>query len=57
VAAGRELRVFVKPEEISDLAAYELARSIAKEIEKRLRYPGEIKVAVLRESRAIEFAR
>ncbi len=57
VAAGRELRVFVKPEEINDLAAYELARSIAKEIEKRLRYPGEIKVAVLRESRAIEYAR
>jgi ribonuclease Y len=47
----------VKPEEISDLKAYELARSIAKEIEAKLRYPGEIKVAVLRESRAIEYAR
>jgi ribonuclease Y len=57
VAAGRELRVFVKPEDITDIGAYELARSIAKEIEKRLRYPGEIKVAVLRESRAIEYAR
>lgn len=57
VAAGRELRVFVKPEEITDIKAYELARAIAKEIEKRLRYPGEIKVAVLRESRAIEYAR
>jgi ribonuclease Y len=57
VSAGRELRVFVKPEEISDLKAYELARSIAKEIEAKLRYPGEIKVAVLRESRAIEYAR
>lgn len=57
VAAGRELRVFVKPDEISDTAAYELAREIAKEIEARLRYPGEIKVAVLRESRAIEYAR
>lgn len=57
VAAGRELRVFVKPEEVSDIAAYELARSIAKEIEAKVRYPGEIKVAVLRESRAIEYAR
>jgi ribonuclease Y len=57
VAAGRELRVFVKPEEVTDLAAYELATGIAREIEKKLRYPGEIKVAVLRESRAIEYAR
>jgi ribonuclease Y len=57
VSAGRELRIFVKPDEVSDLKAYELARSIAQEIEKRLRYPGEIKVAVMRESRAIEYAR
>lgn len=57
MAAGRELRVFVKPEDVTDIGAYELARAIAKEIEKRLRYPGEIKVAVMRESRAVEYAR
>jgi len=55
--AGRELRVFVRPEEISDLEAVNLAREIALRIEKELKYPGEIKVAVIRESRAIEYAR
>ena len=55
--AGRELRVFVKPEEITDLEAINLAREIALRIEKELKYPGEIKVAVIRESRAIEYAR
>ncbi len=55
--AGRELRVFVKPEEITDLEAVNLAREIALRIEKELKYPGEIKVAVIRESRAVEYAR
>jgi ribonuclease Y len=57
IAAGREIRVFVRPEEISDLEARKLARDIALRIEQELKYPGEIKVVVMRESRVIEFAR
>lgn len=55
--AGREIRVFVIPEEVSDLEAKKMAREIALRIEKELKYPGEIKVNVIRESRVIEFAR
>lgn len=55
--AGREIRVFVYPEKISDLEAREIARDIAKQIEAELKYPGEIKVTVIRESRVIEYAR
>ena len=55
--AGREVRVFVTPENISDFEAKKLARDIATRIENELKYPGEIKVTVIRESRAIEFAR
>lgn len=55
--AGREIRIFVTPEKITDLEAKNLARDIAVKIEKDLRYPGEIKVNVIRETRAIEFAR
>ncbi|MES2202969.1 MAG: ribonuclease Y [Patescibacteria group bacterium] len=57
ISAGREVRVFVKPEEMTDFQARELARNIALRIENELKYPGEIKVAVFRETRAIEFAR
>ncbi|KKW35991.1 ribonuclease Y [Candidatus Adlerbacteria bacterium RIFCSPHIGHO2_01_FULL_54_23] len=57
ISAGREVRIFVKPEEMSDFAARELARQIALRIENELKYPGEIKVNVIRETRAIEFAR
>ena len=57
IQAGREIRIFVKPEEISDLQARELARNIANRVENELKYPGEIKVNVIRESRTIEFAR
>ena len=57
IQAGRELRVFVKPEEITDLQAKNLAREIALRVEKELKYPGEIKVAIIREMRAIEYAR
>ena len=57
IAAGREVRVFVKPDEMSDLQARTLARDIATRIESDLKYPGEIKVLVIRETRAIEFAR
>jgi ribonucrease Y len=57
IQAGREVRVFVEPEKLTDIAAKNLAREIAAKIEKDLKYPGEIKVAVIRESRAIEYAR
>ncbi len=57
IQAGREVRVFVNPEKTDDLGAQKLARSIAKKVEEELKYPGEIKINVLRESRSIEFAR
>lgn len=57
VQAGREVRVFVMPEEIDDLKALKLAREIATKIEKELKYPGEIKVNVIRETRMVEYAR
>jgi len=57
ISGGREIRVFVKPEEMDDFKARELARNIALRIENELKYPGEIKVNVIRELRAIEFAR
>lgn len=55
--AGREIRVFVLPEKIGDLEAKKMARDIALRVESELKYPGEIKVNVIREQRAIEFAR
>lgn len=57
IQAGREIRVFVTPEEVSDLEAKQLARDIALRIEQELKYPGEIKVTVIRENRVVEFAR
>jgi ribonuclease Y len=57
ISAGREVRVFVKPDEMTDFEARELARNIALRIENELKYPGEIKINVIRETRAIEFAR
>ncbi len=55
--AGREIRIFVTPEEVNDIEAKKMAREIALKIEKDLKYPGEIKVNVIRESRSVEFAR
>lgn len=57
IQAGREIRVFVSPDKVDDLQAYKLAKDIAQEIEKELKYPGEIKVNVIRETRVIEYAR
>jgi len=57
IQAGREIRVFVKPEDIDDLGSIKLAREIADKIEEELKYPGEIKINVMRETRAIEYAR
>jgi ribonuclease Y len=55
--AGREIRVFVKPEEIDDVGSKKLARDIANSIEEELKYPGEIKVTLVRESRVVEYAK
>ncbi len=55
--AGREIRVFVKPEEIDDFGAKKMAKEIAERIQEELKYPGEIKVTVIRESRVIEYAK
>jgi len=57
ISAGREIRIFVTPEKIDDFRARELAREIATRVENELKYPGEIKVNVIREMRAIEYAR
>lgn len=57
IQAGREIRVFVTPEKIDDLGALKLSRKIADNIEESLNYPGEIKVHVIRETRAVEYAR
>ncbi|MBR5491126.1 MAG: ribonuclease Y, partial [Oscillospiraceae bacterium] len=57
IQAGREIRVMVKPEEVSEDKMVLLARDIAKKIEEELTYPGQIKVHVLRETKAIEYAK
>jgi len=57
VSAGREIRVFVKPEEVDDLTAIKMARDVATKIEATLKYPGTIKVNVIRETRAEEYAK
>src|SRR3989344_2798969 len=57
IQAGREIRVFVSPEKISDLEMKKLARDVADKIEQDLKYPGEIKVHVIRENRVVEYAR
>jgi ribonuclease Y len=57
VQAGREVRILVRPEEIDDLASMRLARDIVKKIEESMTYPGQIKVTVIRETRAVEYAK
>ena len=57
IQAGREVRVLVQPDKISDLEAVALSRDLRKKIEDTLQFPGQIKVTVIRETRAIEFAR
>lgn len=55
--AGREVRIFVRPEDIDDLDAIRLARDVAKSIEETMQYPGQIKVTVIRETRAVDYAK
>lgn len=57
IQAGREIRIMVKPEVVDDTAAVELARNIVKSVEEQLEYPGQIKINVIRETRAIDFAK
>lgn len=57
IQAGREIRVFVRPAEVDDYQAYILAKDIARKIESEMRYPGEIKVMVIRETKVIEYAK
>lgn len=57
ISAGREIRVFVEPEELDDLSAIRLARDMADKIESTLQYPGTIKVNIIRETRSIEYAK
>lgn len=57
IQAGREIRVFVSPQQLDDIGSWQLARDIAKKCEQELQYPGEIKINVIREMRAIEYAR
>lgn len=57
IQAGREVRIFIQPEKVSDLEAFQLAKNIANKIEAELSYPGEIKVTIIRETRVVEYAR
>jgi len=57
IQAGREIRIVVRPEEVDDLGSIRLARDIAKKIEETLQYPGQVRVTVVRETRAFEIAR
>jgi len=57
VSAGREVRIFVNPDEVNDYQAAKIASKIAQQVEQELKYPGEIKVVVIRENRTIQIAR
>ena len=57
ISAGREIRIFVNPGKVSDLAMHRMARDIAERVQQELKYPGEIKVNIIRENRVVEFAR
>ncbi|MFP4324326.1 MAG: ribonuclease Y, partial [Anaerolineales bacterium] len=55
--AGREIRIMVRPDDVDDLASLQLARDIAHQIEDTMEYPGQIKVTIIRETRAVDYAK
>ena len=57
IQAGREIRIMVKPNKVDDAAAVKMARDIVKRIESDMEYPGQIKVTVIRETRAVDYAK
>jgi len=57
IQAGREIRIIVKPDDIDDLAAIQLSKNVARQVEETLQYPGQIKVTVIRETRAVDYAK
>jgi ribonuclease Y len=57
VQAGREVRILVRPDSVDDDRAREIARDVVKRIEEQLSYPGQIRVTVIRETRAVDYAR
>ncbi len=57
IQAGREIRIFVKPNEVDDYSAFQLAKDISRKIEQELQYPGEIRVTIIRETRVVEYAK
>ena len=57
IQAGREVRIMVKPEKISDALLPKLARDVSKMIEKEMEYPGQIKVSIIRETRTVDYAK
>jgi ribonuclease Y len=57
VQAGREVRILVRPEQVDDATARTIARDVVKRIEEQLSYPGQIRVTVIRETRAVDYAR
>ena len=57
IQAGREIRIIVKPEEIDDLASITMAKGIAQKVEQDMNYPGQIKIIVIRETRAVDYAK
>ena len=57
IQAGREIRILVRPEEVDDYAAIKMSKDIARQVEESLEYPGQIKVTVIRETRAVDYAK